>query len=280
MAVSEGIFGLNHRGKITFMNSAALQMLRYDRPGQVIGQESHRFMHHRNSNGEHLSSEQCSMRKAWSEGVAVYSDSEMFKRGDGEDITVEFSANPLFDDDKLVGAVVNFSDITMRKAQEERIWHQANFDQLTGVPNRSLFIDRLTTVLDQARRNNALLALLFIDLDRFKPINDQHGHDVGDVVLQTVARRIQASLRQSDTVARIGGDEFVAILPSVESSSDARIAVKKITASIKRPMEIDGQSISVGVSIGIALFPDDGECVETLLKQADHAMYKIKSTER
>lgn len=164
-----------------------------------------------------------------------------------------------------------------RKKAEEQILNLAHFDVLTGLVNRNLFQDRLTQTLTMAKRQKKKFALLYIDLDCFKQINDAFGHEVGDTVLQEVAGRFMATVRESDTVARIGGDEFVVILQSIQDKQEAAPLARKILSAIQHPFTVKGVEHSVGVSIGISCFPDDGENMDALLKNADAAMYRVKN---
>ena len=161
--------------------------------------------------------------------------------------------------------------------QEEQIRHMAHHDILTGLPNRALFIDRAEQALALAYRNQRSVAVLFIDLDRFKPINDQYGHDAGDVVLRTIGKRLQDKLRASDTVCRQGGDEFVVLLPDFKQREDLENLAYKLRAAIEEPCEVDGNLLQVSVSIGIAMYPEHGESVEMLIQRADAAMYQAKA---
>ncbi|MEW6118409.1 MAG: EAL domain-containing protein [Nitrospirota bacterium] len=167
-------------------------------------------------------------------------------------------------------------DISERKQMEETIWRQAYHDDLTGLPNRILFIDHLTLALTQAHRSRQKLAVMFLDLDRFKMINDALGHSVGDRLLQKVAHRLRASLREEDTVARMGGDEYTVLLPHIAHENDVVTIAKKILAAFEQSFLIDGHEFSVTTSVGISLYPDDGSDIETLLKNADVAMYHAK----
>ena len=155
--------------------------------------------------------------------------------------------------------------------------HLARHDALTGLPNRALFDDRMAVALAAARREQGRLALLFVDVDQFKPINDRLGHVVGDRVLEAVATRIRQCIRESDTAARIGGDEFVVLLPGIASAEDARRVADKIRAAIDRPFTIDGDELAVSVSMGLAHYPDDGADATTLARHADTAMYRDKA---
>lgn len=170
-------------------------------------------------------------------------------------------------------------DITERKRAESKINFLAYHDQLTELPNRELFYDRLSHTISQARRKHHRLALLFLDLDGFKEINDRYGHEAGDAVLKTVAKRLQACIRSMDTVARLGGDEFTIILSEMEEIADASNVAEKIIHQLSKPITLnDAQQCSVGVSVGIALYPEDGYELDKLMSAADAAMYKSKAT--
>jgi len=171
-------------------------------------------------------------------------------------------------------------DITDLKKAHEKIEYQAFHDVLTGLPNRKLFADRLSVAVVHAHRSSKLLAVLFIDVDRFKVINDTHGHDAGDDVLLTVADRLRHGLRAGDTVARIGGDEFAVLVTELRDSDDAARIAEKLLQSMVQPIEGDGRTFYVSASIGIAVCPIDGEDAETLLKNADGAMYRAKESGR
>ena len=171
-------------------------------------------------------------------------------------------------------------DITDRKAMEEQLKHLGHYDVLTDMPNRTLFFDRLKQALVAAKRDNNHLALLYIDLDKFKPINDEFGHHVGDQLLVEVAKRMQQCVRESDTVARQGGDEFVILLPKVETKQDAILVAEKIRHSLNQPFELIGRKMYISSSTGIVVYPEHGVDEETLTKNADIAMYQVKKDGR
>lgn len=173
-----------------------------------------------------------------------------------------------------------FIDITDRKTAEERIQFLAYYDSLTGLPNRTLLQDRLSKALATAKRHRDKVAVLFLDLDRFKNINDSLGHSYGDLLLQELATRLQTWARDQDTVARLGGDEFIIVLGSIQQAADAAVAAERVAHAISQEFTLQGRSLNVTCSIGISLFPDHGEDTETLIKHADAAMYSSKESGR
>lgn len=172
------------------------------------------------------------------------------------------------------------AELSDTQAQEKEARHLSLHDAVTGLPNRSLFNDRLKTALAQARRHSWRLAVMFIDLDGFKSVNDSHGHDAGDKVLKIVSERLQASVRGADTVGRQGGDEFLFLMLEVNDEVDVENAATKILENIAQPCELDGLSLTVKASIGIALYPEHGKSAKVLLKNADSAMYKAKQSDK
>lgn len=189
------------------------------------------------------------------------------------------SAKPILDvEGKVVTVICISKNITDRKIMEERLLHMALHDALTDVPNRLLFNDRMQNAITQAKRDKLCLALMALDLDNFKQVNDTYGHQVGDQLLQVVAHRIRSCLREADTVGRIGGDEFVILLPHIEVEQDALMVAEKICASLRQPFELPGCSAAFAISssIGIAIFPEHGGDVSKLVKHADQALYAAK----
>jgi len=186
--------------------------------------------------------------------------------------TIEFEGKPA-----VLGTAF---DITERKAAEETIKHLAYHDGLTGLPNRTLFEDRLTVTLAQARRKRRIAAVMFLDLDRFKVVNDTVGHAMGDSLLQSVAERLKGLVREGDTVARVGGDEFTVLLPEVGQVEDAVEVADRILETLRQPWRLNGHEFHITTSIGIAMCPGDGEDAESLLRNADTAMYRAKDRGR
>lgn len=200
-------------------------------------------------------------------------------RKDGRLIDVSTTISPIMDDSgKVMGASKIARDVTEYKAVQTRIGFLASHDRLTELPNRDLFYDRLSQSISLSRRKRQHLAVLFLDLDGFKAVNDTHGHQVGDATLREAARRLQFCVREMDTVARLGGDEFAIILNEVQTRADAGIVADKIIHSISAPMHLkDGREYSVGISIGIALYPQCGVEIDSLVKAANKAMYDSKA---
>ncbi len=181
---------------------------------------------------------------------------------------------------EVVGLIGVAADITERKRAEARLMQLANFDTLTTLPNRALFHDRLAHALAKSHRSKKLVALLFLDLDRFKTINDSLGHYAGDELLKSVAERLQKTAREVDTVARLGGDEFTVILEGITYNEDATIVARKILEVMGQPFYLDGHEVFVTTSMGIAIYPLDGDNSDDLLKNADTAMYRAKEQGR
>ena len=207
---------------------------------------------------------------------------------DGKSRYIELSASPLFDNNqRCIGIIESARDITGHllvqdelREQKNILNHQAHHDALTGLPNRLLFSDRLGQAIEKAKRNRSKIALLFIDLDHFKEINDSLGHTVGDKVLHTVTARLREVVRDKDTVARLGGDEFTVILEDLVHAQDASLIANKILSIFTEPLNIDSHTLYTSSSIGISIYPDDGDSAQNLLKYADSAMYKAKAEGR
>ncbi len=203
------------------------------------------------------------------------------RKKSGEIYTKWLAINALRDaEGKVVQYISVFSDITEKKRSEELIWHQANFCPLTNLPNRRMLHDRLEQAIKKSRRTGKRLALLYLDLDHFKEVNDTLGHSVGDILLRDAAKRLTECVRESDTVARLGGDEFTLLLTDLDSSDTVERSVQLILQKFVEPFQLGTETSYVTASIGITLFPDDADDAESLLKNADQAMYAAKKQGR
>lgn len=192
------------------------------------------------------------------------------------------TAKPIIDATGRVGSVICISkEITDRKRMEERLAHMAEYDALTDLPNRALFTERLLQAISLARRDKNRLALMWLDFDNFKPVNDGLGHHVGDLLLQAAATRMKACLRESDTVGRIGGDEFVVLLPVVKNQADVFVVAETIRTSLAQPFDLpECPGVEISSSIGIAIFPEHGADDVQLMRNADQALYRAKDQGR
>jgi len=209
--------------------------------------------------------------------VAGLPQSALLRDRHGREYGVQISAAPIFSKDRsLIGAVTVFQDVTEARALSQRLAHLAHHDSLTDLPNRVLFQDRVHQACQSGMRHRARFAVVFMDLDHFKHVNDSLGHAVGDEFLRAVARRLTATLRGSDSVCRLGGDEFVMLVSDVAGPDDVAEVARKILREVAAPCSLQGTEVSVGISLGIAVFPDDGEDPATLMKHADAAMYRSK----
>ena len=190
---------------------------------------------------------------------------------------VEVHAFPVFNCDNKILQIIEYTiDISDRKLAEKRLQELAYYDQLTGIPNRTLLYDRINCAMMTATRENGKLALLYLDLDRFKSVNDQFGHEVGNILLREAGQRILACLRESDTVGRIGGDEFAVLLPRIVSKRGPIAMAERIITALSQPFQCASAECRIGASIGISLYPADGDTVDVLLEKADAAMYLAK----
>lgn len=212
--------------------------------------------------------------------VGIANHTELIHR-DGHRFSIEDSASPIKNRcGEIIGAILVFHNVTEKRDMLRQMMHQAYHDSLTGLPNRVLFNDRLTLAIAQAHRNNEMLAVVFLDLDRFKQVNDMMGHAKGDTLLKEVAVNLSRCLRNTDTVARLGGDEFAILLPRVRHVEKVAKIAQKIIEYLNRTWKIDNQEFHITASLGIALYPSDGYDPETLLRHADTAMYRAKDRGR
>ena len=271
---NEGIVITDINGHIQHINAAVSQITGYE-PIEVVGKTPSLFSSGRHSKDFYANMWQCIKHKNEWQG-------EVWNRRKNGDIYPEWlSVSALRDDYGQVSHYIGvFSDITERKAQEERIRHMAGHDALTGLANRSALEDNFCQLSSLSERNGHQLALLFLDLDRFKWINDSLGHHVGDQLLIAVSQRIKETLRESDFLCRLGGDEFVILLPDLTSAREASHVANKVLTTLSTPFTIDAHELNTSFSIGIAVYPNDGRDFNILLKHADNAMYHAKGKGR
>jgi diguanylate cyclase (GGDEF)-like protein/PAS domain S-box-containing protein len=264
-----GVYIAQLDGFIVSCNDAAARMLGYESSEELL-QQGGAIAYF--DAVEH----QKVMEQLLEKGSAISQESRLLRR-DGDVLwvleTLTASTSEHEDKPLLEGIIL---DITDRKRTEQEVEYQAYHDALTGLPNRLLFLDRLSVALGQARRRQSPLAVLFLDLDNLKDVNDTLGHAAGDQLLQMVAERLSSCLRQEDTIGRIGGDEFTLLLPTLESRKAASSVAEKVIKTIQQPFLIGEDEVRVTTSIGIAMYPTDGEDPETLLANADRTMYTVK----
>jgi diguanylate cyclase (GGDEF)-like protein/PAS domain S-box-containing protein len=272
-SAGEGIWEVDAAANTTFVNPKMAEMLGYSIE-EMLGLPLAGFM---DAEG-HAALERNLARRR--QGIAERHDFRFTKR-DGGELWTTMATNPIFDGaGAYIGALALVTDITERRESTEAIWHQANFDELTGLPNRHMFMDRLRQEIKRADRGAAFLALLYLDLDPSTEVNDQLGHAMGDALLVEAARRIGACVRASDTLARLGGDEFTVLVSGIDHAGSVERIAQALVTSLARPFELDGEKVFISVSAGIALYPPDAANVGDLLARADQAMYASKKAGR
>lgn len=279
------VYILDRNGCFTFLNSRLESMLGFSKH-ELMGKHYSELIDDDDLEAaSHLFNERRTGDRAI-KNVEIRLRSNRARRGSGlvrsQSVWTELTAMGIYADDNertrdnFDGSYGTARDISERKEAEELINFQAYHDLLTHLPNRALLKDRLSLAITHARRNKRKIAVMFLDLDRFKLVNDTLGHSMGDRLLQAVAKRLQSCLRQGDTLSRFGGDEFTLLLPEVRTQDDVVIIAGKILDRLNQPFVIDGHELFVGASIGIAMYPEAGDSVETLIQNSDIAMYHIK----
>ena len=269
-SAEEGIWEIDSLSCTSFVNPRMADMLGYHIE-DMLGKPLVNFM---DEEGKALLERNIARRQ---EGIAERHEFKFLHR-DGRAVWTTMATNPIFDAcGRYMGALALVTDITGGKHTTELIWQQANFDTLTGLPNRHMFMDRLKNETIKADRNGAFLALLFIDLDHFKEINDTHGHAMGDLVLVEATRRIASCVRATDTLARLGGDEFTVILSGLDHVGSVDRIARSIISMLALPFDLSGEKAYLSASIGIALYPPDAHDLNDLVARADQAMYASKN---
>jgi diguanylate cyclase (GGDEF)-like protein/PAS domain S-box-containing protein len=279
------IYTLNHEGKFTFINDRAYQLLGYKRE-ELIGQHYSILVHDEDLERARYVFNERRVDERASRNVELrlkcHAGSNQERTFNNTLMTISLNAIGMHVPDQEVRKLEFYGtygvarDITDRKRAEEVISYQAYHDILTDLPNRILFKDRLGLAVIQAKRKQTELAVMFIDLDRFKLVNDTLGHVKGDELLQQAAGRLKECLRKGDTLARQGGDEFTIVLPELRDRDDARMVADKFLEVLQAPFDLDGHAVHISASIGIAVYPVHGESIDELLRHADIAMYQIK----
>ncbi|MEY4593115.1 MAG: hypothetical protein RIR18_2010 [Pseudomonadota bacterium] len=269
-AIGDGVVVTNQNGLIEYVNPAFTQITGYSAQ-EAIGKTSAVL-----KSGLQLPTLYSQMWSTILSG-ATWRGELVNRRKDGSLFNDLLTVSPVLGKN---GAIQRFiavhHDISQRKMLEEELSQLAHFDHLTCLPNRALFLDRLGRAMSESRRDQHRFAVFFVDLDGFKSINDAFGHRVGDGVLEEIAKRLMSCIRESDTVARFGGDEFACLLKSVSRQEAITVVAEKIVKIVAKPIEVDKLECCVGASIGVAIYPDDGVDAESLMHSADLAMYEAK----
>lgn len=273
--VMDGIITISETGEIQGFNPAAEGIFGYEQQ-EVVGKSVNILMPEPDHSA-HDSYLRRYLQSGHSEVLGVRGREVNAVRKNGELFPMDLSASEMILGGQryFIGIV---RDITERKLAEKKIAHLAHYDYLTDLPNRALFLDILDRSISLARRNKHKAAVMFLDLDGFKKINDTLGHDAGDLLLKGVAGRLRQTIRESDSVARVGGDEFVLLLNNIATEANAALVAAKILTALSVPIDLNGQPGQVGGSIGLSLFPDDAKDTRELVKQADEAMYLAKQS--
>ncbi len=278
-SISDAILCTDMYGNIDYLNYAAEQLTGWSKD-EAYGQPIHRIFNIINGTTRQACRNPVEIVLSTNKPVELASDTVLIQR-DGSEVSIQDSSSPIHNaDGKLTGVVIVFHNVSTVKAMAIKMAHLAQHDFLTNLPNRVLLNDRIAHAIEAAKRNDTQIALLFLDLDNFKLINDSLGHDVGDQLLQEVTASLNASVRASDTVSRTGGDEFIILLTDSKNGEVAALTAEKIIALFNMPHQLANHQLQVSTSIGISVFPTDGLDVETLIKNADTAMYYAKEKGR
>ncbi len=278
-AAANGICGVDEDQLISYINPAALAMLGYE-DRNLRGVPYQQVFRISLPGTDEFDLDCCPFFHDPDQLASSHFDEVRMRRRDGTVFPADFRSSPILREGQLSGAVLVFQDVTERLQAAELIRFMANHDSLTNLPNRNYLRKRLPQAISLAKRYNRPLFLLFVDLDRFKPINDTYGHEIGDIVLFQVARRLTKLLRASDSVCRLGGDEFVILLESAADIQGAELVAQKTIESLNRPIEARNHICYVGASIGISAYPQDCQDAETMLRHGDIAMYEAKQMGR
>lgn len=263
------IYAIDDTGKCIFANPLCAQLLGYSSPAQLLNFNMHELVYQNHSSTE----------TTLSQGNGEVKE-DIFWRADGSSFPVDYKSQPLTLKNAKKGAVISFYDNSERREAEALIRHQAHYDTLTDLPNRFLALKRLEQLVEASERNDQMIAVIFLDLDDFKKINDSLGHEAGDQLLISASKRLLNATRAEDTVGRLGGDEFIILLSGLSNASDAQPLAENLIGGFRKPFYIDNRQLVLTASIGIAIYPNDGKTPSELLRNADSAMYHTKSIGR
>jgi diguanylate cyclase (GGDEF)-like protein/PAS domain S-box-containing protein len=278
-SIGDAVLTTNLPGNVTYLNQVAETMTGWSRE-KAMGRPLSEVFKIIDGKTHQASPNPANLAISENRTVGLAADSLLVRR-DGIESAIEDSAAPIHNrDGQVAGAVIVFHDVSESRAMALKMAHLAQHDFLTGLPNRMLLTERLSRAIGRARRHSKRVALMFIDLDYFKHINDSLGHTVGDLLLQVVAERLKLCIRDTDTVCRQGGDEFVVLLTEIEQTLDAAPVAENLLAAFAEPCLIGGHELHVSLSIGIAIYPDDGQDADEVMKNADTAMYHAKANGR
>ena len=277
-SIGDAVLSIDLTGNVTYMNPVAERMTGWSN-WEATGRPLPEVMRIIDADSREPARDPLALAVQRDTSVGVGENCLLIGR-DGRESAIEDTATPIHDRHGNVTRVIVFHDVGAARALSLRMSHLAQHDVLTGLPNRMLLTDRLDRAMAAACRHGNQLAVLFMDLDRFKRINDRLGHAVGDEVLQSVASRLVAGVRKSDTVSRLGGDEFVVLLSEVARAEDAACAANALCAKIAAAHRIEGRDLRVTASVGSAVYPGDGTDAETLMKKADFALLGAKACRR
>lgn len=274
-SIGDAVLSTDINGRVTYLNPVAEKMTGWTRE-EAAGRPVGEILKVIDAATRKPSRNALELAIRYNKPFAVNVNSLLVRR-DGFERAIEDSVTPIHDRaGQVTGAVVVFHDVSEARAVALKMIHLAQHDFLTDLPNRVLLTDRMTQAIAMARRYQRQLAILFLDADNFKVINDALGHDTGDLLLQSVAKRLVSAVRNSDTVSRIGGDEFVILLSELQDADDAMLCARKVLNSLAMPHRIGQHDLHMTASIGIAIYPTDGRNAETLMKCADTALYEAK----
>jgi len=278
-AVGEGVLGLNRDGIITFANPVALDILKVGNQ-PLVGDSILKHFIFDDEDGFVKEWVDCPIELHCARGECWRQDIGVYWRNKDKLSPVEYIATPIIEDGIYKGVVIVFQDITERREMEKKLIELAHTDGLTGLCNRYITLKTLDETVKKAKKENAKFAVLYMDLDHFKDINDSLGHNTGDELLIATAGRLLSNVKQSDTVSRLGGDEFVIILKDLNQPENAESVALRIVESIKQPFILNESECLIGISIGIAVFPEHADTTNELLKRADRALYQSKKQGR